>query len=215
MYKKAMSVLILCNMIFIIGFVCVQGIGQAKAGNISDTRMRLTLQVIEERAASGKETNAESKALGIAQRAVSGQRVVDFYVLEQETVYSLEEEDMEVLLRIVESEAGNEDEEGRLLVANVVLNRVNNEKFPSTVTEVVFQQENGVAQFSPITNGKFYQVEISEETYKAVDRALTGEDISKGALYFASRKYADSEKMKWFDENLTFLLEHGGHEFFK
>lgn len=215
MYKKAMSVLILCNMIFIIGFVCVQGIGQAKAGNISDTRMHLTLQEIEKRAASGKETNVESKALGIAQRAVSGQRVVDFYVLEQETVYSLEEADMEALLRIVESEAGNEDEDGRLLVANVVLNRVNNKKFPSTVTEVVFQQENGVAQFSPITNGKFYQVEISEETYNAVNRALMGEDISKGALYFAARKYADSEKMKWFDENLTFLLEHGGHEFFK
>ena len=215
MYKKAMSVLILCNMIFIACFLCVQGIGQAKSGRFSDTRIRLTLQEIEERAESGKDTNAESKAIGIVQKAVSGQRVVDFHLLEQEPVYSLEEADMEVLLRIVESEAGNEDEEGKLLVANVVLNRVNNEKFPPTVTEVVFQQENGVAQFSPISNGKFYQVEVSEETYEAVSRALMGEDISKGALYFAARKYANSEKMKWFDENLTFLLEHGGHEFFK
>lgn len=215
MYKKAISILILCNMIFITGFWCVQRIGQAKAGNFSDTRIHLTLQEVEEKAGSGKETNVESKAIGIAQRAVSGQRVVDFYVLKQEPVFSLGEADMEALLRIVESEAGNEDEEGRLLVANVVLNRVNNERFPSTVTEVVFQQLNGVAQFSPISNGKFYQVKISEETYDAVDRALMGEDISKGALYFAARKYADSEKMKWFDENLTFVLEHGGHEFFK
>ena len=215
MYKKAMSVLILCNMIFFIGFCCVQGIGQAKSGNFSDTRIRLTLQAIDDMAGSEEETNTESKALGIAQRAVSGQRVVDFYVLEQEPVYSLEETDLDVLLRIVESEAGNEDEDGRLLVANVVLNRVNNERFPDTVTEVVFQQEKGVAQFSPTTNGKFYQVEISEETYEAVNRALMGEDISQGALFFAARKYADSEKMKWFDENLTFVLEHGGHEFFK
>lgn len=210
-----MSVLILCNMIFIIGFWCVFGIGQAKSGSFSDTRIRLTLREIEDKVESDKKTHVESKALGIAQRAVSGQRVVDFYVLEQELVYSLKEDDMEALLRIVEAEAGNEDEEGRLLVANVVLNRVNDEKFPSTVTEVVFQQEKGVAQFSPISNGKFYQVEISEETYEAVKRALKGEDISEGALYFAARKYADSEKMKWFDENLTFLMEHGGHEFFK
>ena len=49
----------------------------------------------------------------------------------------------------------------------------------------------------------------------AVGRALMGEDISQGALYFAARKYADSGKMKWFDENLTYLFVHGGHEFFR
>mgnify|MGYP006922422030 CR=1 FL=1 len=32
-----------------------------------------------------------------------------------------------VLLRIVEAEAGNEDEDGKLLVANVVLNRMDSE----------------------------------------------------------------------------------------
>ena len=34
------------------------------------------------------------------------------------------------------------------------------------------------------------------------------------ALYFAARKYADSESMRWFDEKLTLLFRHGGHEFF-
>ena len=52
-----------------------------------------------------------------------------------------------MLLRIVEAEAGNEDEDGKLLVANVVLNRLNSEQFPNTVREVVFQQEKGVSQF--------------------------------------------------------------------
>ena len=122
---------------------------------------------------------------------------------------------MEALLRIVEAEAGCEDEEGKLLVANVVLNRVNHKSFPDTVTEVILQKENGVTQFSPVANGRYYRVEVSEETISAVGRALTGEDISEGALYFAARKYADSDKMKWFDENLTFLFSHGGHEFFK
>ena len=54
-----------------------------------------------------------------------------------------------------------------------------------------------------------------EETERAVGRALDGEDISDGALYFAARDYADSERMRWFDEKLTLLFRHGGHEFFK
>ena len=29
-----------------------------------------------------------------------------------------------------------------------------------------------------------------------------------------ARKYADSKRMKWFDEKLDFLFEHGGHDFF-
>lgn len=215
MYKKAIGALVLCNMVFLTGFLCVWEIDQAKLNARPVSQIQLTLHEIEERADQSEEGGVESRALGIADRAVSGQRVVDFYVMEQETAYVLGEVDMEVLLRIVESEAGGEDEEGKLLVANVVLNRVNNDQFPSTVTEVVFQQENGVTQFSPVSNGKYYQVEISEETYEAVERALKGEDISQGALYFAARKYADSTKMQWFDDNLTFLFEHGGHEFFK
>ncbi len=58
-------------------------------------------------------------------------------------------------------------------------------------------------------------MEVSEETVNAVERALLGEDISQGALYFVARKYADSSKVKWFDRNLTYLFKHGGHEFFK
>ena len=90
-----------------------------------------------------------------------------------------------------------------------------NDAFPDTVSGVVFQKEKGVTQFSPVSNGSYYRVEISDETVSAVGRALMGEDISQGALYFAARKYADRDKMKWFDEQLTFLFAHGGHEFFK
>ena len=195
MYKKAMSLLLLGNLIFMLGFVCV--------------RETEKLQSVS------RPTEMPQKGLGIADVAVSGQRVVDYRMVEQEIIYNLDDSGLEVLLRIVEAEAGCEDEDGKLLVANVVLNRVNSDKFPETVTDVVFQQDKGVTQFSPVANGSYYRVRISEETVNAVERALMGEDISDGALYFAARKYADSEKMKWFDENLTFLFCHGGHEFFK
>ena len=123
--------------------------------------------------------------------------------------------DIEILERIVEAEAGGEDDDGKLLVANVVLNRVQDESFPDTIGEVVFQRSNGVTQFSPVASGSYYKVEVSEASKKAVERALQGEDISEGALYFAARRYADQKSMRWFDEKLVFLFQHGGHEFFK
>ena len=131
-----------------------------------------------------------------------------------EYVYDLSERDMELLLRIVEAEAGCEDEDGRILVANVVLNRMESELFPDSVAEVVLQTNNGVSQFSPVSSGSIWTVEISEETREAVEKALEGENRSQGALFFAARKYADSKRMKWFDEKLDFLFEHGGHDFF-
>lgn len=156
----------------------------------------------------------QDKFFGVLKRAASGQRIVDYVILEKECKYNLSEADYEALLKIVQAEAGNEDEEGKMLVAGVILNRVNDSKFPGTVTEVVMQKENGVYQFSPIANGTYENARVTQETIEAVDRVLAGEDITQGALYFASRKYADPEKMQWFDNSLTKLFEHGGHEFF-
>lgn len=206
MYKKAMSCLVLANLLFLFGFLCILGAEESQASATTAFEIELDERFV---------ADSESSTLGIASVAVSGQRVVDCDVVEKELEYYLGEEDLNVLLRIVEAEAGGEDIDGKLLVANVVLNRVDCVDFPDTVKEVVFQRDKGATQFSPVANGRYYTVEISEETYEAVEQALEGENISQGALYFAARKYADSEKMRWFDENLTFLFQHGGHEFFK
>ena len=125
-----------------------------------------------------------------------------------------EEMDYQVLLKIVEAEAGSEDLNGRILVANVVLNRVKSELFPDCVTDVVYQHSNGVYQFSPVKNGTIDTVSISEETKQAVELALDGTDLSKGALYFAARNAANEKNMRWFDTHLVRLFVHGGHEFF-
>lgn len=127
---------------------------------------------------------------------------------------SLSSADYQVLLKIVEAEAGSEDLNGRILVANVVLNRVKSELFPDCVTEVVYQHSNGVYQFSPVKNGTIDTVLVSEETKQAVAMALDGTDLSKGALYFAARNAANEKNMRWFDTHLVRLFAHGGHEFF-
>ena len=103
---------------------------------------------------------------------------------------------------------------GKMLVANVILNRVEDEHFPDSINEVIFQANNVVTQFSPISDGRFYSVKVSNETVEAVNKVLQGEDNSQGALYFAARKSADKENMRWFDEELNWLFAYGGHEFF-
>ncbi len=131
-----------------------------------------------------------------------------------ETPLLITEEDKEVLLRIVEAEATCEDLKGRMLVANVILNRVVSKKFPNSIAEVVFQNNGVTYQFAPIKDGRYWTVEVSEETIEAVERVLAGEDYSQGALYFAARKMANKKAMSWFDTSLKYLFRHGVHEFF-
>lgn len=127
----------------------------------------------------------------------------------------LNDEEIGVLQRIVEAEATGENVKGKMLVANVILNRVKNKDFPDSVKDVVFQRDGHTYQFSPIKDGRYFSVRISESTKKAVGRVLEGEDYSQGALYFSARIRADKNSMSWFDRHLKFLFKYGGHEFFK
>lgn len=124
--------------------------------------------------------------------------------------FSLEDQEYQVLLKIVEAEAGCEDTEGRMLVANVVMNRVRNGYFPNTVTEVVYQRQDGTAQFSPVSDGRIDRVNVSQGTIDAVARVMNGEDISQGALFFRSVR----SRSGWFDQKLSRVLEHGNHIFY-
>ena len=136
-------------------------------------------------------------------------------VLVQNNITKLSQKEYNILARIVEAEATDKDKKSKILVANVILNRVRNQEFPDSVEEVVFQNVNGAVQFSPVADGRYYSVTVQESTKECIDRALTGEDYSKGALYFVERALADSDNVSWFDKSLTWLFEYEGHEFYK
>lgn len=209
MYKKAIGGILMLQMLFLAVY-CSMLLSNTRQGDRvkSIYEIKLNQIVLADKERSTMEINMQSS---------SQQRVVTYRVLQrpkQDNLRWFTEEDYKNLLRIVEAEASGEDETGKLLVANVVLNRVKDEEFPNTITEVIFQKNKGVTQFSPVANGRFWKVEISEETVSAVNRALAGEDVSGGALYFAARKYAEVDNMRWFDEKLDYLFTHGEHEFF-
>ena len=121
------------------------------------------------------------------------------------------ESDYNVLLRIVQAEAGGCDMKGKILVANVILNRVESDEFPDTITDVVYEKR----QFSPVSNGSINRCKVEEETVEAVDRALAGEDYSEGALYFMNRRASSGSNVRWFDTHLDYLFQQGGQEFVK
>lgn len=126
-------------------------------------------------------------------------------------VISCSDSDYEVLTRIVQAEAGICDDEGKILVANVIINRVRNGNFPDNITDVVYAK----SQFSPVMDGSINTCRVTQQTIDCVNRALAGEDYSQGALYFMNRGGSDASNVRWFDKRLTFVLQHGRHEFFK
>ena len=211
MYKNC--ALILCLSMLITGMCAVNANELNKNQELSGGVLDMTL---EEMQAELKEEDIQEvyRFREMMQSISSPERTVDYSVLVNENAIYLDKESIEILCRIVEAEAGTEDEKGRILVANVVMNRVESSRFPDTVKGVVFQKSGGLYQFSPVANGRYYRVTVSEETRKAVEKVLRGKDESQGALYFVNRYAAITEFMNWFDRRCTSLFSYGRHEFF-
>lgn len=119
-----------------------------------------------------------------------------------------DDEESYLLAKLAMAEAEGEDTEGKALVISVVLNRVQSDKFPNTIEEVIMQEK----QFS-VTHegGRWWTVEPDEDCYNALDMVMLDKwDESYGALYFESEG-----KSTWHRDNLEYLFKHGNHYFYK
>ena len=121
------------------------------------------------------------------------------------TVYDHE---IEMLERIVQAEAGGSGYDGMLAVANVVLNRVKYSRFPNTVEEVIFANR----QFTPISDGRYYKVKVSETARQVVKDALNGARIvDEDALYFCT---PTAPGKGWFETDLRKITYVAPHNFY-
>lgn len=113
-------------------------------------------------------------------------------------------EAVDALERLVQSEAATEDENGRKLVADVVLNRVDTGIWGDDIISVI----ESPGQFIPVSNGAYKNAVVDSVTKDAVLSALTGDDDSDGAIYFrkSAAKY-------WGDKE--YLFRYGAHSFYK
>ncbi len=119
-----------------------------------------------------------------------------------ETIYDyFTEEELDLLFHVVQAEVGNEYSfESKVNVANVIFNRFYHERFPDTLSDVLVRD-----QFSPIADGRYKEVEITEDTILACEYAFMMEDTTDGCLFFDSNNTL----------NYQFVFNDGAHNFYK
>lgn len=100
-------------------------------------------------------------------------------------VFNYTEEDVLWLARIVNVEARSASLTKKIAVANVVLNRVNSDRFPNTIKEVIFQK----GQFPPAYYSYFATSEPAESSFIAARRAMMGIIIAENCLFFNNRPF--------------------------
>ncbi|HHV29982.1 stalk domain-containing protein [Acetivibrio mesophilus] len=105
----------------------------------------------------------------------------------EECVYkrSYTDDDLMWLARIVTVEARGMSLEGKVAVANVVLNRVKSPSFPNTVYDVIFQR----GQFPPAYKSGFKELVPPDECIVAAKMALEGVNNIGTCLYFNNRPF--------------------------
>ena len=113
---------------------------------------------------------------------------------------------LNLLSRLVYSEARGEPYKGQVAVAAVVLNRVANSSFPNTISGVIYQS----GAFDVVSDG---QINMSPDStaIKAAQDALNGWDPTSGCIYYFNPKTATS---KWIWSRPQ-VLTIGNHIFCK
>lgn len=123
--------------------------------------------------------------------------------------YNLSSSDIDLLARLVSAESDGESFEGQVAVAATILNRLENPRYPKTISGIVYQIENGCYQYSPVLDGRI-NTPASSNAYKAVNAALSGWDPSGGANGFYNPAKTESSWVK--SKPITTVI--GNHVFF-
>lgn len=107
------------------------------------------------------------------------------------------------LAKIIMAEAEGESQYCKELVGQVIMNRVNSEKHPNTIHDVIFANNGKTYQFSPVKpGGRWYRVEPNEACYEAAYTVLNASEPLTNALYFESCKGSS-----WHSRNLTLVID--------
>lgn len=120
-----------------------------------------------------------------------------------------DEDDLYWLSKIIHAESQGEPLLGKLAVGNVIMNRVENDEFPDTIYDVIFDSKNGV-QFTPTANGAINNT-AGEEAVTAAKICLENVTLSDEILYFLNEELATNF---WIVENCRYVMSIGAHDFY-
>lgn len=117
------------------------------------------------------------------------------------------EEELLLLAKLVQVEAGYESYEGQLAIANIILNRVEDSRFPGTIRDVIYSGK----QFPPAHNGLLDKSEPNASVLRAVRDALDGKNNIEDAVYFFNPKVSKGS----FWDSLDVVAKIDNHHFAK
>lgn len=124
--------------------------------------------------------------------------------------YNLGQSDLELLARLVSAEAAGEPFIGQVAVAATVLNRLEDPRYPDTISEIVYQVDNGRYQYSPVLDGRI-NLPADPSAFQAVECALEGSDPSNGANGF----YNPAKTSNQWVRSQPVTVTIGGHVFYR
>lgn len=101
-------------------------------------------------------------------------------------------EELDLLGRLISAEAKGESFETMVAVGAVVINRVQSNQWPNTISSVINHIAGGYYQFTPVKNGQIHNP-ATKEAQQAALSALSGRDPSNGAMFF----YDNSSTNQW------------------
>ena len=113
---------------------------------------------------------------------------------------------LNLLARVVYSEARGEPYAGQVAIAAVVLNRVKSSSFPNTISGVVYQK----GAFTAVSDGQI-NLTPNQTAYNAARDALNGWDPCYGAIYYFNHATATN---KWIWSR-PHIITIGNHRFCK
>ncbi len=116
------------------------------------------------------------------------------------------DKDLDLLAHIIHGEARGEPYVGQVAVAAVILNRINDSRFPSTIAGVIYQP----GAFDAVSDGQI-NLEPTAQSIKAARDALNGWDPTYGCIYYYNPHTATS---KWIWSR-PIILKIGKHNFAK
>ena len=109
-------------------------------------------------------------------------------ISDQEPEVTMSEEDIELIALVTMAEAEGECEDGKRLVIDTILNRVDSDSpyFPDTVKEVVYQKN----QFTSMTNGRVDRCYVKDDICQLVLEELECR-TNYEVMYFTAGKYGE------------------------
>lgn len=97
---------------------------------------------------------------------------------------SYSESDIELLTLVTMAEAEGESEEGKRLVIDTILNRVDHSYYPNTVHGVVYQS----GQFTSMWNGRINRCYVRDDILKLVKEEISSR-TNNDVIYFTAGGY--------------------------